>query len=191
VVLNYSLGGKKYVEITIEYFLRFLLHISLISFFETLFFFQFVSRDEDTGISATTGFYTDKVISSCVNFNINESSFINSILERFVNSTTIIRDSRDAFEKREFFNNRLNNYSWAYFGGLTGTFLCLVGFIHCKGYKMKWGFIIGENLVFVAMLGIYEFMFFESIIKNYATLSPQEISGMFVSGLQKRCGLLI
>lgn len=180
-----------YCEVVTEYFLRFMLHLSLISFFETLFFFHFVSKDEDRGILATTDFYTNSVLASCSNLSGQESQFINTFLERFVNATTILQKSRLAVDSRVRFNSILNNYSWVYFGGLTAVFLGLVAFTCLKGYKMRWAFIFGENIVFVSMLGLYELMFFETIIKNYATLSPDEISGMFVGGLQKKCGLLV
>jgi len=41
------------------------------------------------------------------------------------------------------------------------------------------------------MLGVYEFMFFETIIKKYMAESPDEISANFVKGLQSQCGLLV
>lgn len=180
-----------YCELITEYFLRFTLHLSLISFFETLFFFHFVSKDEDRGILATTNFYTNSVLASCSNLTEQESQFINMFLDKLVNATNILQKSRNSAESRLIFNNRLNNYSWGYFGGLTAVFLSLVGLACFKRYKMKWVYIFGENIVFVTMLGLYELMFFETIIKNYSTLSPDEISGMFVSGLQKKCGLLM
>jgi len=185
------LDKPNHCEVITEYFLRFMLHLSLIAFFETLFFFHFVSKDEDRGILATTNFYTDSVLASCSNLTSQESQFINMFLDRFINSTSILQKSSLAGESRLLFNSRLNNYSWVYFAGLTAVFVGLVAFSCFQRYKMRWFFIIGENIVFVSMLGFYELMFFETIVKNYATLSPDEISGMFVGGLQKKCHLMV
>ena len=178
-------------KVVTEYFLRFVLHLSLISFFETLFFFHFVSKDEDEGILATTNFYTNSVLTSCSNLTDQELQFINIFLDKFVNSTAILKKSLASAESRLLYNNKLNNYSWGYFVCLTAIFFLLAGFSCYKKHKMRWSYIVGENVVFVTMLGFYELMFFETIIKVYSTLSPDEISGMFISGLQKKCHLLV
>ena len=57
-------------------------------------------------------------------------------------------------------------------------------------FKIKWKHIILENFVLVMFLGLYEFMFFETIIKNYVVESPQEISALFIKSLQQQCNLL-
>ena len=177
-------------EIITEYLLRFLMHLSLISFFETVFFFHFVSIDEDKGIISTAAFYTNKLIDSCENLSSSEITIVDFILERFINASAIVKKGHYVETERMGFNYKLNILSWAYFAVLT-AFLVGVGvFSYFKKYKIKWLYIIGENLVFVSMLGVYEFMFFETIVKKYSTLSPEEISGGLVLSLQQSCNLL-
>ena len=178
-----------YLETIVEYLLRFLLHLTLISFFETLFFFQFVSVDEDRGINSIVSFYTNKVLSSCANFTSEEKAIANYVLQKY-NASALISEGLEAGADRVLQNKRLMNTSWTYLGGLCCLLLLLAGFSAHKKYKIRWVYIIGENCIFVTMLGLYEFMFFESIIKNYLTLTPAELTGQFITGLETTCALV-
>jgi hypothetical protein len=177
-------------ETVADYILRFLLHISLIAFFETIFFFKFVSVDEDKGITQITDFYTNKVINSCNNLSTDEISFLNSILEKIVNVTTINSAGLNSAKERYNENQELYKKSWTYFAAITGCFILLSLFSSLRKYKIRWPYMFIENLIFVTMLGVYEFIFFLNIIKQYGALTPQEITMGFVDGLQTTCGLL-
>ena len=177
-------------EFCVDYSLRFVGHVFLISIFEALFFFSFVSKDEDKGILATTNYYTNSIINSCSGLSANESAFLNLILERFVNSTNVLAAGKDVGNERQATNFRLYNVAWSYVGILGGIEIFLLVVSYMNKFKVKWGHIIFENLALVTFLGIYEFMFFETVIKKYSTESPQEISAEFVKGLQQRCSLL-
>ena len=177
-------------EFCIDYSLRFVGHVFLISIFEALFFFAFVAKDEDKGILATTNYYTNSIINSCSGLTKNESAFLNLILGRFVNSSQVIADGAAFGNMRQATNFRLYNLSWSYVGILGGIEIGLIIISYLNKFKVKWGHIIFENLALVTFLGIYEFMFFETVIKKYSTETPQEISAGFVTGLQQRCGLL-
>jgi hypothetical protein len=181
---------NQWEETIVDYSLRFLLHISLISFFETLFFFKFVSIDEDRGITEIADFYTNKILNSCADLNSSEIGFLNSILTKIVNVTNIQSAGLIAASNRSFENNLLYVKSWSYFGGIFGVFLLLSCCSILRKYKIRWSYIILENIVFVSMLGFYELLFFLNIIKQYNTLTPQEITMGFVDGLETTCGLL-
>jgi len=92
--------------------------------------------------------------------------------------------------KRKATNFTLYNLSWSYVGILGFIELGLLFISLINKFKVKWGHIIFENLALVIFLGLYELMFFETVIKKYSTETPQEISAVFVTGLQQRCGLL-
>jgi Ca2+/Na+ antiporter len=171
--------------------LRFLIHITLISVFETVFFFLFVSKDEDAGILMATDYYTDAIVGSCSILTRNESAFINSILGRFVNGSAVIRAGVTAAAGREVINAGLMRQSYFYIGGLAGVMTAIATFAVWRRFKIAWIALIWENLVFVTLLGLYEYMFFVTIIKNYNAETPDEISSGFVQGLQRRCGLLL
>jgi len=185
-----NVESNKIPQTVIDYLLRFFLHLTLISLFETIFFFRYVSVDEDTGITQVTNFYTDKIIRSCADFTQDESAFLNKILDKFVNASAVENDGIVAYNNRMSLNGMLYKKSWGYFGGICGAFLLVALFGLYKKYNIRWRYIIFENCAFVSMLGVYEYLFFQNIIKKYATETPAEISRSFVSGLQNTCGLL-
>jgi len=174
-----------------EYLLLFLIHITLISIFETVFFFMFVSKDEDNGILSTTAHYTDALLDRCHGLNKNQTAVLNYVLVQLFNASAIEAAGATAVSKRTTFNLELLYRSWMYVGGLFGSIIVVGVFSKWRQYRIHWFKIIAENLVLVAMLGVYEFMFFETIIKKYVTESPDEISANFVKGLQTQCGLLL
>ena len=174
-----------------EYLLLFLIHITLISIFETVFFFMFVSKDEDNGILSTTSHYTDALLERCHGLNKNQTSALNYVFLQLFNASVIEARGAAASARRTTFNLELLYRSWMYVGGLFGSILVVGAFSKWRKYRIGWYAIVGENLVLVAMLGVYEFMFFETIIKKYMTESPDEISANFVKGLQSQCGLLL
>lgn len=180
----------KHLEILIDYGMRFNFHIFLISIFEIIFYFRFVSKDEDTGIIATTNYYTQSIVNSCINLSINEINFLNSILNNIVNSSQIIDSGATYAYLRTTQNQNLYNLSWSYVGiiGFVQIILLLINYI--LKFQIRWKHIIFENFALVIFLGLYEFMFFETIIKNYVVESPQEISALFIKSLQNQCHLL-
>ena len=174
----------------VEYVLRFLFHLTLISVFETVFFFLYVSRDEDGGILQATNYYTNAIIQSCAGFSANESAVANSLLEPYINSSSLIGEGMAAAGYRQGINNGLMRQSYLYIGGLGAAMAGVAAFGLYKRYRIAWLYIIGENLVFVTLLGLYEYMFFQTIIKRYSPESPAEISAGLVKGMQQQCGLL-
>ena len=56
--------------------ISFLFHILLISIFETLFFFLFISKSEDAGIQNTINGYITGVVSQCSGWSSNESAVV-------------------------------------------------------------------------------------------------------------------
>ena len=179
-----------YVEFIVDYSMRFTFHLLLISIFEVLFYFQFVSKDEDAGILTTTNYYTDSIINSCAGLNSTEATVLNFILGKFINSSQVIAAGASASSDRQLKNAAIYRLSLTYIGILAGLQGGLVLISVVNKFKIKWGHIILENLALVVFLGLYELMFFETIIKKYAALSPGEISAQFVMGLQDRCALL-
>ena len=178
------------LEFFLDYSMRFVGHVFLISIFEALFFFTFVSKDEDKGILLTTNYYTETIINSCSRLNKSDNEILNLFLKKFINSSNVLADGNQAAAERAASNLVLYNISWSYVGILGGiqSLLFIISFLN--KFKIRWTHIIFENLALVCFLGIYEYMFFESVIKKYNTESPEEISAMFVKGLQQRCDLL-
>jgi hypothetical protein len=107
-------------EFCVDYGLRFVGHVFMISIFETLFFFYFVSKDEDSGILATTDFYTNSLINSCTNLTASEITIANYVLAKFVNSSTILAQGLNSASIRSQLNFAGFMLSWQTRHGVCG-----------------------------------------------------------------------
>ena len=170
--------------------LRFLFHITLISIFESVFFFYYVSSLEDNGINNTLGQLLDGVVSTCANSTAFSRNITNDILSLFLNSTVIIAEGNNAYAVRKVTNDRLSMRSWIYVGGLSGLFTLLTAVALARKVRVKWKKLVLENLVLVAILAAYEYTFFSTIIFPYTPITGDEIARNAVYEFQGRCGLL-
>jgi hypothetical protein len=174
----------------INYALRFLFHITLISIFESVFFFLYISKLEDNGINRTIGTFINGAVNSCINDSVIERNITNDFLNLFLNSTIIIQQGDAAYAARSVINNNLFMRSWIYVGGLGGLFVLLTIASVLRKVKIKWGKLVWENCVLVTMLAAYEYTFFSTVIFPYNPITGEEIARNAVWELQERCGLL-
>jgi hypothetical protein len=174
----------------IEKGMSLVLHISLLGVFETLFFFLFISKSEDNGLTGMISNYLDTTLTTCKEWSPGEKVVINDILSAMINATVVRQEGLAAAESRLLYNRTLQIQAWMYIVGLFSV-VCLggVGF-YCRGKKIKWKKIVLENLVLIGLLGIYEFMFFKTIIYNYESITLPELDMYIVGELQGQCGLL-
>ncbi len=166
-----------------------MIHISLISLFETVFFFQFISKSEDSGLLKTIDGYVDAVGTSCRAWPANVTAAVNVLLNALVNTRNVSAAATIAAAGRDNFNTNLQIQSWLYFVGITGLTGIASAWAIWKKYKFHWRRVLIENIAMVALLGIYEFIFFRTIIYNYVSLSMPEIDYHIVQVLQQMCGL--
>ena len=171
----------------------FLFHIFLISIFENVFFFTFISKSEDQGILKTVGNYVNEVAESCAVWPKNETIFWNNVLLFFVNPANVSAISANSLLERNIDNDKLLLKSWLYTAGILATVLAGTA----VGWQRSWlsrrtvKRILLENIGLVAMLGLYEFIFFRTIIYEYTSLSVPEIDEFAVNTLQNTCGLFM
>lgn len=166
-----------------------MIHISLISLFETVFFFQFISKSEDSGILKTIDGYVDAVADSCAAWPANVTAVVNDLLAALVNVQNLTAASQVAATGRNSYNKNLQIQSWLYFVGITVLTGAASGWAIWKKYKFHWQRVLIENVATVSLLGVYEFVFFRTIIYNYVSLSMPEIDLHIVTILQGACGL--
>jgi hypothetical protein len=171
----------------------FLFHIWLISIFETVFFFTFISKSEDQGILKTVDNYIFAAANSCSNISSNSTAALNQIIPYFINISDIASSAEESLANRTATNNTLLVKSWMYVVGIFGLLVTgsitagVKKLLTCRQAKR----ILWENLILVGMLGIYEFIFFRTIIYNYNALSASEISQDAVDTLRASCGLFV
>ena len=174
---------------TLNTIMRFLFHIVLISIFESLFFFIYVSTLEDSGIEKTVGGFINGAVNSCKNITAPEAVVITDILSLFVNSTQTIQQGNIAFQHRQVINSKLFIRAWIYVGCFSAIFILISVCVLYKKVKIQWKTMFLENIGMVLVLAAYEYMFFSTIIFPYQPISGDEISRNAIEDLQQSCGL--
>jgi len=185
-----SIKYWKYEEQIVEVFIKLLLHIVLISIFETLFYFLYVSSLENNGIETTVNTFINDAVANCMNISPLEIQIIDDFLDPYINATQVITKGNNAGIQRMIYNELISRRAWAYVGGLMGLFMALTVYIRCRRIKINWVYIIFENTLMVVLLALYELMFFNTIIYSYEPISTDEISRDAIRKFQGSCGIL-
>jgi len=168
----------------------FAFHITLISLFETIFYFQFISKSEDSGLQHTIDGYVNGILSSCITWPPNTTLFVNEVLSLLINTTQVAQQDQISYLNRESWNRDLQIQAWCYVAGLAFALTITVLIGYQASLRLAWKRILLENAIMVTLLGIYEFIFFRTIIYNYQSITLQEVNSFLVSQLQQTCGLL-
>ena len=190
VVVEPSIKYWKYEKAIVEVFIKLLLHIVLISIFETLFYFLYVSSLENNGIETTVNTFINDAVTNCMNISPLEIQIIDDFLDPYINATQVITKGNNALIQRMIYNELISRRAWAYVGGLMGLFMALTVYIRCRRIKINWWYIIFENTSMVVLLALYELMFFNTIIYSYEPISTDEISRDAIRKFQGSCGIL-
>lgn len=173
--------------------LSILFHLFLISVFESLFFRLFITKSEDKGILTTVQNLVTGVTGSCQTWTLNQTLITNDLLALFVNSTQVQKAAMQAFQNRSHYNAAIFTRSWIYVGALGSAVVLLFSVLRC--FKKIQTFhlrpILLENLGLVMALGLYEYMFFSTVIYDYDSISVSEIEGNIVQMLHNQCGLFL
>jgi hypothetical protein len=180
----------KYEQQIVEVAVKLLFHITLISIFETLFYFLYVSSLENNGIEKTVNTFINGAAQGCKNMTNVEIQLVDDLLEPYINATAIVISGNDVESSRLVYNTMIMNRSWFYVAGLSGLFVALLGYIRLRKIKIEWLSMILENTAMVVLLALYELMFFNTIIYQYEPVSTEEIGRNAIEKLQDSCGIL-
>jgi len=169
----------------------FAFHITLISLFETVFYFQFISKSEDSGLQHTIDGYVNGILSSCITWSPNTTLFVNEVLSLLINTTQVAQQDQISYLNRNSWNRDLQIQAWCYVAGLASTLTITVLIGYQASLRLAWKRILLENAIMVTLLGIYEFVFFKTIIYNYQSITLPELNSFLVSQVQQTCNLLV
>jgi hypothetical protein len=183
---NIESKEKRALEICV----KLLLHITLISIFETLFYFLYIASLENNGIEWTINAFINGAVNECQLMNATQVQQMNHILDKYINASNIIRIGNLQESFRILYNTTISLRAWMYISILSGLFSIVTVYIKCRRIKMNWTYIILENTSMVLLLGLYEFLFFDTIIYPYQPISTDEIERNMIQQLQNGCGLL-
>jgi hypothetical protein len=161
-------------------------HIFTISIFETIFYFTYVSRSENTGILKTINTYYLPLVDACMEVNRTLRVDIWEFLQvlGIPPQAAVDAAAQSAATARAVENLKLLNWSIGYTGISAGiTVFCYVCYRWGLKKELKWREVCIESLWFIVVLGLYEWFFFETIIYNYNTISTSELNQYIVDGL--------
>lgn len=167
--------------------LRFVFHLTLISLFETVFFWQFISKSEDGALIALVNHYAASTLNGCKTLTPNQRQLVTDFMDLFINQTRVDIAGSLAATSRATYNNILVRNSWLYFGGFLIVFAGLGFYGHLRGYRINWRSLLLENLALVSFLGFYEWMFFSTVVLRYQAISVPELDRMVVDEIMSAC----
>jgi hypothetical protein len=169
--------------------LKLLFHITLISIFESVFFFLYVSKLEDGGIQNTIGGFVSGAVNTCKNLTSVEIILVDDLLDPFLNATQVVNTAQQTLALRTAQNDALNKQSLIYVGSLGSLFVVVFIYAKIRKLHIDWNSVLLENFFMILLLAAYEYMFFTTIISPYAPISADEIAGNAIQRFQSVCGL--
>ena len=170
----YHRGDK--IETIINKVMLFFLHLFLISLFELIFFFGFVTKFENKAIVQLIGEITNTAISSCNLLNPTDKQIIDYLLNRIVNSEQLLTNSNNSVTERNLYNNSLLIIGIAYFLVLLSLNIFIYTINRCYFKRnINYKNICIDNCIMIILLGLYEYMFFSYIVFQYQTSSTDEL----------------
>jgi hypothetical protein len=185
VPLRYSPCEKWYNRI-----LGFGVHIFLLSLFETVFFFQYISQSENSGLQKTVDGYVNGILNSCGSWSQNTTTDVNELLSLILNVTEITEQGQQSYRDRTTFNHTLELQAWMYVLGLFLTVVLSSAIGYRASLRLAWRRILIDNGIMILLLGLYEWIFFRTIIYNYENISLPELNLFIVQQLQGTCDVL-
>lgn len=169
--------------------LSFLFHLALISLFETLFFFFYVSTLENAGILKVVAGFEGQLLRSCEQLTPDGRAVVNDVLALLLNATAVEARGAAALTARETVNGRLLQLAWFYVLCVTAAFGAVAGWGAWRGLRVGWRSIVLENCGLVVSLGVFEGLFFTTIVYPYLPVTGPEIAGSLVANLNATCGV--
>lgn len=193
---NTSLKLKKKIVKLIEknkYFFIFifhiLMHISLLSLLEPLFFFKYASKIENEVFLNKLKSLIVNISNNIKRIEIGNTNFINFLLEYFnldslikiVNYFNYLDKISILSEKQKNeYNNKLEFKSF-----IPSIILLSITFFYVFFIKyfinIKTTYIFIEHIILIIFIGLYEYWFFENILLKYKPISNTEIDNLFIS----------
>lgn len=158
----------------------FMFHLTLISIFEIIFFFSIVSIYENKAIIGVIINFFKKTPTMCNNMNYYQKEYFTNIFNSIINTTKVNENSIISSVSRNLYNNKLFVDSWMYFLIIIGIDIILLLVKIYYKIKINLKKIILENIVMILILGIYEYMFFKTIILLYQNISQDELIKLIV-----------
>ena len=177
-----------YIDYSLNKLIMFMQHLFLITMFELIFFFNYVTKYEDGALIGVFNSLTSSIISKCSNLDSSSKKFVDDIFKMFVNTTQVNENAINAYNSRMVINNNLMTKAISYFIGVLCINIVLIFANRCTiNKKINYKEIIIDNFIMISLLGIYEYIFFTNIVFKYLTISNDEIFQNFQNNFINSC----
>jgi hypothetical protein len=180
-VINKKCCSDKVLMYSCKRSIMFMLHLGLISLFEIIFFFNIVSVYEDNALINIMSTFTQSIPGICTSLNVTDKEIFTYVFRSFVNIKQINYNAQNAFEIRNKYNSKLVLISWMYFLGVIVINLILLICKFFLKFKINLVRIFFDNIIMIILLGLYEFLFFRTVILQYQSISTEELTKTIVN----------
>ena len=126
-------------------------------------------------------------ITGCQNLTESQRSNTSAFLAGLFNQSDITVAGATASADRAIYNGLLLRNSWLYFAVIALLFGTLSVAAKIRRLRINWIHVIGENVVLVTLLGLYEIMFFRTVVFQYRATTMEELDQMVVGELMDAC----
>ena len=164
--------------------IRFTMHLALIALFETVFFWHIVAPSEDSALTNLIQSYTGGLVSTIQNASPSDRTSFLNFFDSVVNISQVDMQGTLAGANRAASNSILQRNSWIYMGGFSTFSALLAAAAPLRKLPIKWSHIVGENVALIVLLGLYEYMFFRTVVFQYLATSMDELDRMVVDQIQ-------
>lgn len=176
-----------FCKVIFPHSLRFNLHLLLVALFETLFFWLYVSQSEDAALVGLVNSYTNGFFAACANMTPADLNLTNTVFAALVDPVAVDRAGALAAADRATYNHDLLGTTWLYVGSLGILFVVQAAITCMLRVAISWRHIVGENVALVVLLGLYEWMFFHTVVFRYRSITPAELDRMVVDEFSANC----
>jgi hypothetical protein len=172
--------NNKVLKYGLKLILHALIHISMLSLLETLFFFYYAAPTEKD-------FLLDQLDSAIVSFDMHEDELRGEFLYKYLTEnndgsyidnyyTGLKTDAMDSKRMNDNINNELYNSALFFVYICSGTTVVYYGMYQYIYRKKHFIFkIVFEHLFLIMFIGLYELWFFKNIVINYKFMSEDEL----------------
>lgn len=154
-----------------------LLHLFIMVSFEIYFYFQYVIIIEREQFLQKINDYADKMSTNYNNNYDPEYKLLvcETVLYNPVNKDQLYNSYQMSLHTQREKIEYLFHVSLIMWGAV--SFLLFVTFVNCMCVfeKIRWKWILGENIFMFIALGIFEYLFFTNIIMNFVPVTDAEL----------------
>jgi hypothetical protein len=158
-------------------------HVLMFAIFEPIFFFAYATGFETDAYVGSIDGYTGDIINR---INGMDPEYIKNIRDLFFGTDAIDKIKEkvqelhvaaiEAADDRNAYNTDLMNNSVIIGCSILFIGIVLIVMAKMKNIKIGWSKIFMDNFTLLFMIGIYEYVFFETVVSKYKIMSSDELN---------------